>query len=294
MKIAAYCRNVDDDNLEFVRKALKLVKKGNHELLLHEYFKSVVVDEEVVWFSTYQDLKDAAPVDFMLSFGGDGSFIDAANVLADLGIPLVGVNTGRIGFLTSITKKNFEEYWNLLETGCYTIEERSLLHIDADVNLPLQHTFALNDISIHNTEVNSITGVKLWVNDLPANTYWADGLIVATPTGSTAYSLSCGGPIIHPQTQVNVITPISSHSLAVRPIVVSNNDVLKIEVLSRNEKFLLTVDSERITLENPVTLTISKENFTIKTTRFLKSDFYSVIREKLLWGIDLRNFKTEN
>lgn len=294
MKIAAYCRNVDDDNLEFVRKALKLVKKGNHELLLHEYFKSVVVDEEVLWFSTYQDLKDAAPVDFMLSFGGDGSFIDAANVLADLGIPLVGVNTGRIGFLTSITKKNFEEYWNLLETGCYTIEERSLLHIDADVNLPLQHTFALNDISIHNTEVNSITGVKLWVNDLPANTYWADGLIVATPTGSTAYSLSCGGPIIHPQTQVNVITPISSHSLAVRPIVVSNNDVLKIEVLSRNEKFLLTVDSERITLENPVTLTISKENFTIKTTRFLKSDFYSVIREKLLWGIDLRNFKTEN
>jgi NAD+ kinase len=294
MKIAAYCRNVDDDNLEFVRKALKLVKKGNHELLLHEYFKSVVVDEDVLWFSTYQDLKDAAPVDFMLSFGGDGSFIDAANVLADLGIPLVGVNTGRIGFLTSITKKNFEEYWNLLETGCYTIEERSLLHIDADVNLPLQHTFALNDISIHNTEVNSITGVKLWVNDLPANTYWADGLIVATPTGSTAYSLSCGGPIIHPQTQVNVITPISSHSLAVRPIVVSNNDVLKIEVLSRNEKFLLTVDSERITLENPVTLTISKENFTIKTTRFLKSDFYSVIREKLLWGIDLRNFKTEN
>ena len=294
MKIAAYCRNVNDDNLEFVRKALKLVKKGNHKLLLHEYFKSVVVDEEVVWFSTYQDLKDAAPVDFMLSFGGDGSFIDAANVLADLGIPLVGVNTGRIGFLTSITKKNFEEYWKLLETGCYTIEERSLLHIDADVKLPLQHTFALNDISIHNTEVNSITGVKLWVNDLPANTYWADGLIVATPTGSTAYSLSCGGPIIHPQTQVNVITPISSHSLAVRPIVVSNNDVLKIEVLSRNEKFLLTVDSERITLENPITLTISKENFTIKTTRFLKSDFYSVIREKLLWGIDLRNFETEN
>lgn len=294
MKIAAYCRNVNDDNLEFVRKALKLVKKGNHELLLHEYFKSVVVDEEVVWFSTYQDLKDAAPVDFMLSFGGDGSFIDAAKVLADLGIPLVGVNTGRIGFLTSITKKNFEEYWKLLETGCYTIEERSLLHIDADVKLPLQHTFALNDISIHNTEVNSITGVKLWVNDLPANTYWADGLIVATPTGSTAYSLSCGGPIIHPQTQVNVITPISSHSLAVRPIVVSNNDVLKIEVLSRNEKFLLTVDSERITLENPITLTISKENFTIKTTRFLKSDFYSVIREKLLWGIDLRNFETEN
>ena len=110
MKIAAYCRNVNDDNLEFVRKALKLVKKGNHELLLHEYFKSVVVDEEVVWFSTYQDLKDAAPVDFMLSFGGDGSFIDAANVLADLGIPLVGVNTGRIGFLTSITKKNFEAF----------------------------------------------------------------------------------------------------------------------------------------------------------------------------------------
>lgn len=294
MKIAVYCRNVDDDNLEFVRKALKLVKKGNHELLLHEYFKSVVDDDEVLWFSTYQDLKNAVPVDFMLSFGGDGSFIDAANVLADLEIPLVGVNTGRIGFLTSITKKNFEEYWKLLETGCYTIEERSLLHIDANVNLPLQHTFALNDISIHNTEVNSITGVKLWVNDLPANTYWADGLIVATPTGSTAYSLSCGGPIIHPQTQVNVITPISSHSLAVRPIVVSNNDVLKIEVLSRNEKFLLTVDSERVTLENPVTLTISKENFTIKTTRFLKSDFYSVIREKLLWGIDLRNFETEN
>lgn len=294
MKIAAYCRNVDNDNIEFVRHALKFVNRGNHQLLLHDGFKSVVDEKNVQWFSTYHDLKSAAPVDFMLSFGGDGSFIDAANLLADLGIPIVGVNTGRIGFLTSITRKNFEEYWQMLENGSYTIEERSLLHIDANVKLPLQHTFALNDISIHNTEVNSITGVKLWVNNLPVNTYWADGLIVATPTGSTAYSMSCGGPIIHPQTQVNVITPISSHSLAVRPIVVSNNDVLKIEVLSRNEKFLLTVDSERVTLENPVTLTISKENFSIKTTRFLKSDFYSVIRQKLLWGLDLRNFETDN
>ena len=136
---------------------------------------------------------------------------------------------------------------------------------------------------------NTINTIHVWVNEEKVNTYWADGLIVATPTGSTAYSLSCGGPIIVPSVNVLIITPIASHSLAVRPIVIPDDSIIKIIVENRNEKFSLALDSYQISLQNPVELTITKGNYTIKTVRFPSADFYSVIREKLLWGIDIRN-----
>lgn len=293
MKIAAFCRNVNDDNCEFLRHALSFVRGRGHQLFLYKSMLTLFEENSVSIFSSNEQLKAVAPIDFIISFGGDGSFIDTANLVADLGIPLVGVNTGRIGFLTSITSKNFEEYWLQLEEGNYTIEERALLHVDADSPLPLRNFFALNDVSIHASEVNAIAGVKLWINEELVNTYWADGLIVATPTGSTAYSLSCGGPILHPKTNVNVVTPIATHSLSVRPIIVNNDDVIKIRVDSRSKTCLLTVDSARVTLQNPVELIITKENFSMKTIRFFKSDFYSVIREKLLWGVDVRNFDVD-
>jgi NAD+ kinase len=172
----------------------------------------------------------------------------------------------------------------------FTIEKRKLLHLDSDTSLPLENYFALNDITVRAKDEDSMCAIEIWVNDIHVNTYWADGLTVATPTGSTAYSLSCGGSIIHPTSDVNIITPIASHSLNIRPIIVNANDEIKVKVHSRNtNKFSLALDNERIIASTSTTLIIKKEDFEISMVRFHNTDFFSVLREKLLWGIDLRN-----
>lgn len=293
MKIAVYCRKNSISDIEFIHHALWFMRIKGVELIIHENLNSehklsVLLDGCSI-FENYEDLAVHTPIDFCISFGGDGSFIDTANIVADLGIPIIGVNTGRIGFLTTITKTNFDHYFNLIKKGDFIIEDRSLLHLSSDISLPLKNFFAVNDVTIRPSDDTSVNGILVWVNGEKVNTYWADGLIVATPTGSTAYSLSCGGPIIHPGTNVNIITPISSHTLAVRPIIISNSDTITIKVQSRCNRFVLALDSTRIEIENPCELTITKENFTIKTPRFPSGDYFSIIREKLMWGIDLRN-----
>lgn len=293
MRIALYSRPHNCKDNPFITSVLKLLSQYQVQLIAHENLQNEPFMKEcplkTTPFSTYEDLKALSPIDFIISFGGDGSFIDAANLVADLQIPVVGVNTGRIGFLTVITKKNFEAAIEALINKDYEIEKRSLLHIEADQQLPFKNLFAVNDVTIRPSDETSINGILVWVNGVKVNTYWADGLIIATPTGSTAYSLSCGGPIIHPSAQVHVITPISSHTLAVRPIVVQDQDRITIRVQSRSNRFLLSLDSTRYEIENPCTLTITKEAFSIQTPRFFSSDYFSVIREKLMWGIDLRN-----
>jgi NAD+ kinase len=294
MKIAVYSRKNGVNDVDFLHHALWFMKIKGVQLVIHQNLNaenklSVIIDG-CESFETYQDLKEQSPIDFCFSFGGDGSFIDAANIIADLGIPIVGINTGRIGFLTSITKNSFEQYFNMIKKGDFSVEERTLLHLSADKPLPLSNFFAVNDVTIRPSDDTSVNGILVWINGAKVNTYWADGLIVATPTGSTAYSLSCGGPILHPSTEVNIITPISSHTLAVRPIIINNEDIISINVQSRCNRFVLALDSTRIEIENPCELTISKEKFTIKTLRFKAGEYYSTIREKLMWGIDLRNF----
>lgn len=246
-------------------------------------------DSSLMRFESYQDLQQAGAVDFMVSIGGDGSFIDAANLIGDLGIPLVGINTGRIGFLSAIKKDNFEACIRMLQEKKYTLESRSLLHIEGSEPLPLNTHFVVNDVTVRATDNDSINAVSVSVGNQHINTYWADGLIVATPTGSTAYSMSCGGPILHPQTDVVVLTPIASHSLSVRPLVIPATQTLEIAVDGRGGKYSLCVDTQRIILSDSVKLFITKERFTIKTVLFDNTHFYSTIREKLLWGLDKRN-----
>ena len=240
-------------------------------------------------FESYEELKQLGTVDFMVSIGGDGSFIDAANLIGDLGIPLVGVNTGRIGFLSAIKKDNFETCLRMLLDHQYTLESRSLLHIEGSEPLSLGTHFVVNDVTIRATDSDSINAITVSTDGKHINTYWADGLIVATPTGSTAYSMSCGGPILHPQTDVVVLTPIASHSLSVRPLVIPATQTLDIAVSGRGGRFSLCVDTQRLILNDTVTLRISKEKFSIQTVLFDNTNFYSTIREKLLWGLDKRN-----
>lgn len=288
MRFAVYSRQCDGEDALFIQEVLTALRNKGCDLLLYRQCDNVDVPATASFFATHEELA-SLQVDFILSFGGDGTYIDAANLVGDLNIPLVGVNTGRIGFLTAVNRHNYAECLNLLLEGKYVIENRFLLHLDCSGPLNLDSYFALNDITVRTSDENSINSIKVWVGGKPVNTYWGDGLIIATPTGSTAYSMSCGGPIIVPDANVNVLTPIASHTLAVRPMVISADEEIRIVVESRNNTFSLALDSHRVVVENPVELRITKEKFHIQTVLFEDTDFYRIIREKLLWGIDKRN-----
>jgi NAD+ kinase len=293
MKIAIYSRKRVKHDLQVVRQVVQLLQEMRCETALHTNISNELLKNNLEYvpalFSNYETLKQLPDVDFMMSVGGDGTFIDSANMVGDLGIPLVGLNTGRIGFLAGTNKHNFKEHLQQLLNGQYEIEERALLHLECDTPLPLQTHFALNDITVRPSDETSINAIRVWLNGEQVNTYWADGLIIATPSGSTAYSLSCGGPILLPSTQVNILTPIASHTLAVRPVVVPAQHEIKITVESRSKKFALALDSKRVLVQSSATLTITPEQFTIKMVRFPKADFFTIIREKLMWGLDWRN-----
>ena len=292
MKIAIYSRPATHEGTLFLSEVIRFLHEKNvtvaafHSLTDHlekdvsSYISSIFKDQ--------QELSDLHP-DFLFSIGGDGTFIDAANLVGNSGLPILGINTGRIGFLTNVNRSSFREAYAFLQNNDYQIEKRSLLQVSSDNGAELPATFALNDISIH-PHGDSINAVHVEANGERLNTYWGDGLIVATPTGSTAYSLSCGGPILVPSANVMVLTPIASHSLTVRPIVLPTDNELKIKVESRSHRFILSVDSHRLTMNDDVTLTVSRAPYTIQTIRLPNADFYSVIREKLLWGLDKRNF----
>jgi len=271
----------------FTDTVISFLREIGCRVVLHKNISSKNADFQS--FETHLDLQQIDGVDFMVSIGGDGSFIDAADLIGDLNIPLVGINTGRIGFLSAIKKDNFEASIRMLLENKYTLESRSLLHIEGSEPLSLDTHFVVNDVTIRATDSDSINAITVTTDGKHINTYWADGLIVATPTGSTAYSMSCGGPILHPQTDVVVLTPIASHSLSVRPLVIPASQTLEIIVSGRGGKYSLCIDTQRLILNDNVKLRIYKENFTIQTVLFDNADFYSTIREKLLWGLDKRN-----
>ncbi|MBO4481655.1 MAG: NAD kinase [Bacteroidales bacterium] len=296
MKIAVFSKQPNAATISFIGKVMETMRKHQVEVYLYAdllpLFDTIHTEFVSGQFSNKADLL-RCQIDYLFSFGGDGTFLGAAGIVADSNIPIVGVNTGRIGFLTNISKDRFEEYFEKLLHGDFSIEERSLLHVESSKPIDLAASFALNDVTVRPTEQDSMNSVKLWVNDELVNTYWADGLIISTATGSTAYSLSCGGPILLPSAGVWTVTPVASHTLAVRPIVIPDDSIVRLEVESRCGSFLLAVDSGKTIVSNPVSITLSKEKFTIKTLRFASQSFFSVIREKLLWGVDVRNLQNE-
>ncbi len=287
MKIALYSRPCGAEELPFIHTVIGHLQEQGFEVLPHSNCHPP--GSCPVMFQTHEELRQQTPVDCMISIGGDGSFIDAANLVGDLNIPLTGINTGRIGFLSGIKRENYLDSFQMLRNHQYTLEERFLLHLDSSKPHGLANNFVVNDITIRSTHTDSIIAVTVWADGQKVNTYWGDGLIIATPTGSTAYSMSCGGPILHPQSQVQVLTPIAPHSLNVRPLVIPADSPLTVEVDSRSGNYTLCLDTQRTIVDESVRLWIHKENFQINTISFEKGNFYNVIREKLLWGIDKRN-----
>ncbi len=228
-------------------------------------------------------------VDFLFSIGGDGTILDAIHLAGDSDIPITGINLGRLGFLSSIQKEQILPALDAIANGRYQLENRTLLRLDAPGHLFEGNNHALNDLTVYKPNVMSLLTIKTWINDEFLNTYWADGLIIATPTGSTAYSLSCTGPIVTPGSENFLITPIASHNLTVRPIIIRDDATIRIRVEGNNPGFLVSLDSRTASVDRTVELVVRKASYRIRLLRLNEKDFFQTIREKLNWGLDNRN-----
>ncbi len=228
--------------------------------------------------------------DFFITLGGDGTILTALLHVRDSGVPILGINLGRLGFLASIEKKRIPEAIQLLKRGMYVIEERGLLYLESNLPLFGNDRFALNDCTMLKRDTSSMVTIHTYINGAYLSSYWADGLIVATPTGSTGYSLSCGGPIIFPNSDNFVITPVAPHNLSVRPIVIADNSIISFEIEGRAENFLCTLDSRFETITAAHQLAVRKNDFPIRLVHLEDVSFLRTIREKLTWGVDSRNY----
>lgn len=294
MKIAIYGREFQAPVSPYAMQLFELLEERDVDVWVFDEFKQFLNEDydiahDVKTFTCRQDLP--TDIKFMLSLGGDGTMLAAVSILRDSNIPITGINLGRLGFLASINKDKIEEALDALLRDAYTIEKRTLLAVEAE-NAPLFNgsSFALNDITLIKRDTSAMITLTVFLNGELLNEYWADGLIIATPTGSTAYSLSCGGPIISPGSGNFVITPISPHNLNVRPLVISDEDILTIEIESRGDRFLLSCDSRTADVDTNERIHISKADFCIHLIRLEDESFFSTLRQKLLWGLDTRNY----
>lgn len=296
MKIAIYGREFQHAVIQYVQELFDLLAYEQVEIWVYDNFNEFLKNKITCKRPTYAFLSHADlpnDIQFMLSLGGDGTMLSAVSIIADSGIPITGINFGRLGFLASINKDKIKGALAELLAGNYDIEKRVLLSAyqeDKDRVTTQALSFALNDMTIIKKDSSAMITVNAYVNDELLNSYWADGLIIATPTGSTAYSLSCGGPIVMPGSGNFIITPISPHNLNVRPIVLGDSSQLRIEVESRSDSFLFSCDSITKTVNTGIVIHIQRAHFTVNLIRLKHESFFSTIRHKLLWGLDTRNY----
>ena len=294
LSIAVYGREFNQSVIGYVIELFTYLREKNVQVYIHQDFHSFLkrlckLDFTFKKFKSHKDLP--SDIAFMLSLGGDGTMLSAATLIKDSGIPLAGINFGRLGFLANISKNHMEEALDQILSNNYQIQKRALLQVESsDGTFIKGEDFALNDITVFRSDSSAMITVHAVLDNELLNSYWADGLIIATPTGSTAYSLSCGGPIIMPGSGNFVITPISPHNLNVRRIVVNENMQLRLEIESRTEKYILSCDSKSHTLSTKTSLLITKAPFSINLIRLQNDQYFGILREKLLWGIDVRNY----
>ncbi|WP_316827201.1 NAD kinase [Pedobacter miscanthi] len=293
MRIAIYGRDFNDTVLPYVQEVFDHFAEHHIQPVLYSKFKTslhgkIKLPANTLIFHNHAELKEHA--DVLLSLGGDGTLLDTLSLIRNSGIPVIGINFGRLGFLASINKNEIGSALKALSRGEYTLDARSLLILESDNGLFGEENFALNDITIHRRDNSAMMIIHASMNNEFINSYWADGLIIATPTGSTAYSLSCGGPIIYPDSKNFVITPIAPHNLNVRPVVVPDGNKLSFEVEARESKFLVSCDSRTVTVERSVKISIKKADFCINLIRLNNETYLNTLRNKLLWGIDTRNY----
>ena len=290
MKIAIYSRGHEQELKEELNELLKLLEKNNIEVLLHFSLARLVqssAQQAFAFFTGTDELNDT--VDFLISLGGDGTILDTVTLVRDKNIPILGINYGRLGFLAGLSKHELTSAVDALVNGTYIVDKRILMHVDADVKLFGDVPFALNEFSLHKRDISPMIKIHTYLNGDFLNTYWCDGLIVATPTGSTGYNMSCNGPIVFPDSASFVITPVAAHNLNVRPIIIPDDYIISFQVESRSDKFICAIDARREIVHTNVQIAVKKETFNIGLVRLNDNNFLSTLHNKLTWGLDKRN-----
>lgn len=290
MTIAVYARNTKDNISDYLEQLIALSSQDNFKITVFkpylEYLNSVLEKSfKVDTFTNSEEL--IAKADYVISLGGDGTMLETLEYVRKSGIPVLGVNTGRLGFLAAVYKEDFGKAIQLLIKEKFTLDKRELIELDKTTCFN-EVNYALNEFTIHKKESSAMISIETYVNGVFLNSYFADGLIVSTPTGSTAYSLSCGGPIMVPDSDNFIITPIAPHNLNVRPIVISNNKTLSFKVSGRSDSFNVSLDSRTQTIKNQSDLQIKKADFKFNMINLEGQHFFETLRNKLFWGIDKR------
>jgi NAD+ kinase len=292
MKVALFGKTISENDVPYLQGFIDRLGVLDGVVYLYTPFFEAIREKirfsrQPLMFTSQQEIRGR--VEYLFSIGGDGTLLDTITLVGNSGIPVIGINMGRLGFLSGISKEEILPALDEIIEGKYTIEERTLLRLESANKLFGELNYALNDFTVYKSSPNSLLSIKMFVNDEFLNTYWADGLIVATPTGSTAYSMSCTGPILSPDSENFVITPIASHNLTVRPIVIRDTSVIRITVESRNVECHIGLDSRILKLDVPMELVIKKEIFKFHLLRMQGRNFFETIRAKLKWGLDIRN-----
>jgi NAD+ kinase len=271
---------------------LEELDKENIQPVIYKPFyemiqSSVRFSDKTTVFSDSKDLTDS--IDFLISLGGDGTLLDTVTLVRDKNIPVLGINFGRLGFLASIGSKELHIAVQSLVKRTILIDKRSLIHLDASKPLFGDVPYGLNEFAIHKTDTSPMIKIHTYLNGEFLNTYWADGVIVATPTGSTGYSLSCNGPVVFPESSSFVITPVAPHNLNVRPIIVPDDNIISFEIEGRTDHFICALDSRKELVDKKVQLAVRRESFTLSLVRLNENNFLQTLRNKLSWGLDTRN-----
>lgn len=292
MKIALHGRTITKETSPYIQQVIDELRKRNAQIFVsHHFLKEIRKNDINLPKAETFSKKNAAlqEFDFAFSLGGDGTLLDTLTYVGESETPLVGINTGRLGFLATTPKEQIKMVIDALYQNYYSYDYRTLIKLEADSQLFEGKNFALNEFAILKKDTSSMIVVHAYIDGEFLNSYWADGLIVATPTGSTGYSLSCGGPLVLPQSNNFIVTPVSPHNLYVRPMVVSDNSVLSFEIEGRSKNFLVALDSRSRTVDASIPMAVRKENFRAKLVKLTGYNFFDTLRQKLNWGLDNRN-----
>ena len=293
-KVAIFGQYFEKESQTLLNDVFNFFKKKKIICIIEKEYSKILINHNILkstceTFTSHKDLNEN--IDFLLSIGGDGTILRAATFIRHLQIPILGINAGRLGFLAKVQKDNVSDLLTQIIAGHYKVSERSTLQLSASAPIDFnnQADFALNEITMSRRDTTSMITVETYLNDEYLTSYWADGLIISTPTGSTGYSLSCGGPILTPNVNSLVITPIAPHNLNARPLVINDDMIVKLKVSGREDSFLVSLDSRMIIIQKNTELIIKKNSFPIKMIEPLKESFFVTIRNKLLFGEDRRN-----
>lgn len=291
MTIALHGRNFKPEAQPYISQMLKEFQQRGAEMLISKTFAEFLQPLELFPSDcmVYESHEELGKPDFFLSFGGDGTLLEAVTHVAENETPIVGINTGRLGFLANTSPDELNSMIDGLYKGYYTFDDRMLISVVSDQDIFEGINFGLNEFAITKRDTSSMIVVHTYLNGEYLNSYWADGLIVSTPTGSTGYALSCGGPVVMPQSNLFIVAPVSPHNLNVRPLIVSDDSVLSFSIEGRSKNFMVSIDSRSKVIDSTVQLAVKKERFKARLVKMQEHNFLNTLRHKLSWGLDTRN-----